>query len=212
MTLQLFAREASFILAPGAVVLPGYALPVVTELLAAITTVTTQAPWRHMPTVGGHRMSVAMSNCGALGWTSDRSGYRYLPLDPGSGLPWPALPESFLHLAQHAAVQAGFDQFLPDACLMNRYAAGTKLSLHQDQDECDFTQPIVSVSLGLPATFLFGGFARGDRPQRVLLEHGDVVVWGGPARLRYHGVAELAPGQHPLTGPYRFNLTLRRAG
>jgi alkylated DNA repair protein (DNA oxidative demethylase) len=165
-----------------------------------------------MVTPGGFVMSVAMTNCGALGWISDRGGYRYSPVDPSSGRPWPAMPQSFLELAAGAAERAGFPGFVPEACLVNRYAPGARLTLHQDRDERDFSAPIVSVSLGLPAVFLFGGERRADRPQRVALAHGDVVVWGGPSRLRFHGILPLADGGHPLTGRHRLNLTLRRAG
>jgi alkylated DNA repair protein (DNA oxidative demethylase) len=157
-------------------------------------------------------MQLALTNCGALGWVSDARGYRYSAQDPATGLPWPALPAPFLALAQSAAAQAGFDGFAPDACLINRYAPGTRLSLHQDRDERDFGQPIVSVSLGLPAMFLWGGLQRADRPQRVPLFHGDVVVWGGADRLRFHGVAPVPDGTHPLTGAARINITFRRAG
>jgi alkylated DNA repair protein (DNA oxidative demethylase) len=158
------------------------------------------------------RMSVAMSNCGALGWVSDRQGYRYSPLDPDSGRQWPAMPEVFCQLAQMAAAAAGFPGFTPDACLINRYEPGSKLSLHQDKDERDREAPIVSVSLGLPAVFLFGGLKRKEPTTRVLLAHGDVVVWGGPARLRYHGVQTLKHGLFPETGNCRINLTFRKAG
>lgn len=198
-------------LCPGAAVLRGFALPAEAELLAALREVTAAAPFRHMITPGGFRMSVAMTNCGALGWVTDRSGYRYEALDPESGRPWPALPPAFAKLAAEAAASAGFSGFEPDACLLNRYEPGARLSLHQDQDERDFTQPIVSVSLGLPATFLFGGPRRADKPARVPLAHGDVVVFGGPARLRHHGVAPIAQAEHPLLGTQRVNLTLRRA-
>ena len=198
-------------LCAGAVVLRGFATPDQTALLADLQAVIAQVPWRHMVTPGGARMSVAMANCGSLGWVSDRKGYRYDATDPQSGRPWPRMPESFLRLAAGAAAEAGFDGFLPDACLVNRYATGTRLSLHQDKDERDFGQPIVSVSLGVPATFLFGGSKRTDKALRVPLEHGDVVVWGGPARLRYHGVVALKAGQHPLLGGQRINLTLRKA-
>jgi alkylated DNA repair protein (DNA oxidative demethylase) len=157
-------------------------------------------------------MSVAMTNAGPLGWVSDRRGYRYDPIDPDSGRPWPPMPAVFLQLADAAAAHAGFTGFVPDACLLNRYEAGARLSLHQDRDERDLGQPIVSVSLGIPAVFLFGGLQRADRPQRVPLAHGDVVVWGGPARLRYHGVLPLKPHHHPLLGETRINLTFRRAG
>ena len=180
-------------------------------MLADLQTVLEQAPLRHMITPGGFRMSVAMSNCGALGWVSDCAGYRYDAVDPDSGQRWPAMPASFRRLARRAAAEAGFSDFEPDACLVNRYEPGARLTLHQDRNERDFRQPIVSVSLGLPAVFLFGGPKRSDRPTRVTLTHGDVLVWGGPARLRYHGVLALAQGLHALTGNFRFNLTLRRA-
>jgi DNA oxidative demethylase len=199
-------------LAPGAWLLRGFALARVPALLAAVEQVTAHAPFRHMQTPGGLRMSVAMSNCGALGWISDRRGYRYEPCDPLDGQPWPALPAAFAALASEAADAAGFPGFIPDACLVNRYVPGTRLSLHQDRDERDFSAPIVSVSLGLPATFLFGGDARRDRQQRVPLRHGDVVVWGGPSRLRHHGVLALKEGSHPLLGAQRINLTFRLAG
>jgi len=169
------------------------------------------APFRHMVTPGGFRMSVAMTNCGGLGWVTDRKGYRYSPVDPETGRVWPAMPASFLELAQSAAAAAGFAGFSPDACLINRYAPGAKMTLHQDKDERDFSQPLVSVSLGLPAVFLFGGLLRKDKVERVSLAHGDVVVWGGAARLFYHGVMPVKEGVHPLTGAYRFNLTFRRA-
>lgn len=197
---------------PGAVLLRGFALEAAPALLAGVDAVIAQAPLRRMVTPGGLQMSVAMTNCGALGWVSDRSGYRYAPLDPQSQRPWPALPAAFAHLAKAAAAQGGFEGFAPDVCLVNRYATGTKLSLHQDRDERDHGAPIVSVSLGLGATFQFGGLKRTDRPLRMRLEHGDVVVWGGPARLRYHGVQPLEEGTHPLTGAVRFNLTFRKAG
>ena len=202
-------REA---LAPGAALLRGFAREDDAALLQAVAEVTEQAPFRHLVTPGGYTMSVGMSNCGALGWVSDRSGYRYDPLDPLSGQPWPAMPESFRELAKRAAAQAGFDNFEPDACLINSYEPGARLSLHQDRDEKDLSAPIVSVSLGLPAVFLFGSARRSDRPQRYRLAHGDVVIWGGPARLAYHGVAPLADGEHPLLGRRRINLTFRRAG
>ncbi len=203
------ARE---VLAPGAMLLRGFALDAAAALLEALDGVLAQAPLRHLVTPGGYTMSVAMSNCGVLGWVSDRSGYRYDPLDPLAGKPWPAMPACFTALAQHAATQAGFANFQPDACLINQYAPGAKLSLHQDKDETDFSAPIVSVSLGLPAVFLFGTRLRKDRPQRHRLQHGDVVVWGGPARLAHHGVAPLADGEHALLGQRRINLTFRRAG
>src|SRR5215471_7210563 len=199
-------------LGPGAVVLRGFATNRERALLAGIDDVVARAPLRHMVTPGGQRMSVAMTNCGALGWVTDRSGYRYDALDPESGERWPPMPAAFQQLAQDAAAHAGFDGFVPDACLVNRYEAGTRLSLHQDKNERDFGAPIVSVSLGVPAVFLFGGLNRTDRAVRVPLEHGDVVVWGGPARMRYHGVMPIKGGFHPLLGAHRINLTFRKAG
>jgi DNA oxidative demethylase len=198
-------------LAEGATLLHGFARADAARLLAALREVAAAAPFRHMVTRGGYRMSVAMTNCGAVGWVTDRSGYRYDPVDPATGRPWPPMPESFVALAFRAAAECGFPAFSPDACLMNEYQPGARLSLHQDADERDFTQPIVSVSLGLPAVFLFGGARRVDRPRRVRLEGGDVVVLGGAARLVFHGVDPLADGFDPLTGNCRFNLTFRRA-
>lgn len=204
-------RTGSEILCADAVLLHGFALQDERAILDAVGQVTAQAPFRRMTTPGGFRMSVAMSNCGSLGWVTDRRGYRYASRDPVSDLAWPAMPEVLQSLAQHAAAQAGFDHFMPDACLINRYEPGARMSLHQDKDEQDFGQPIVSVSLGLPAVFLFGGLRREDKPLRVPLLHGDVVVWGGSARLRYHGIAPLKQGSHPLTGNCRINLTFRKA-
>jgi DNA oxidative demethylase len=200
------------VLAPGAVVLRGFALRDETALLASFKAVAGAAPFRHMITPGGFRMSVAMTNCGTLGWVSDRTGYRYSTVDPDTRRNWPAMPPAFLGLATTAATEAGFPGFIPDACLINRYEPGARLTLHQDKDERDYQQPIVSVSLGLPAVFQFGGEHRADKPQRVPLTHGDVVVWGGPSRLRYHGVLALKDGTHPATGAYRINLTFRKAG
>ncbi|MAF06057.1 MULTISPECIES: DNA oxidative demethylase AlkB [unclassified Herbaspirillum] len=180
-------------------------------LMAAIDKVLAASPLRHMQTPGGFRMSVAMSNCGQFGWVTDRRGYRYQSLDPLSERDWPAMPEAFVALAARASAEAGFAGFDPDACLINRYEPGARMSLHQDKNELDMDQPIVSVSLGLPATFLFGGMARTDKPQRMRLESGDVVVWGGPARLAFHGVDPLRDGEHPLTRRCRYNLTFRRA-
>jgi alkylated DNA repair protein (DNA oxidative demethylase) len=198
-------------LGPGAALLRGFARDCAADLIAAANGVIARAPLRHMVTPGGLEMSVAMTNCGPLGWVSDRRGYRYQAHDPLSGDPWPEMPGLFRSLAQGAAERAGFTDFMPDACLINRYLPGTRLSLHQDRDETDFGAPIVSVSLGLPAVFLFGGLRRADRPRRLGLEHGDVVVWGGASRLVYHGVAPLAPGVHPVLGGQRFNLTFRKA-
>ncbi len=199
-------------LSEGAVVLRQFALSGETALLSALEEIVAKAPFRHMITPGGFRMSVAMTNCGSLGWVSDKSGYRYEGKDPVSGLPWPPMPEPFRKLATGAAARAGFVEYMPDACLVNRYEPGARLTMHQDKDERDFSQPIVSVSLGLPATFQFGGLTRAEKPVRVPVAHGDVVVWGGPARLRYHGVLALKDGIHPLLGSYRINLTFRKAG
>ncbi len=213
MISDLFADEPREVaLAPGATLLTGFARSSERVLLEGLTKVIALAPLRHMSTPGGHRMSVAMTNCGALGWVTDRKGYRYDPSDPSTGRPWPSMPDAFFDLAVRAAARAGFDGFAPDACLINRYEPGARLSLHQDRNERDFEAPIVSVSLGLPATFLFGGESRADRTRRFPLSHGDVVVWGGPARLRYHGVLALEEGDHPLLGRCRINLTLRKAG
>ena len=198
-------------LTEGAVVLRGFARCEAAALLAAVQNVSVAAPLRNMITPGGFRMSVAMTNCGRAGWVTDRRGYRYEAADPMTGRAWPPIPGLFRELAMGAADAAGFARFEPDACLVNRYMPGTQLSLHRDENECDLTAPIVSVSLGLPAVFLFGGLSRGDRSRRIPLQNGDVVVWGGPARLTYHGVAPLADGEHPLTGRCRINLTLRRA-
>jgi len=199
-------------LVPGALILRGFALPDEAAHLDALIRVTASAPFRHMVTPGGFRMSVAMTNCGSLGWITDRTGYRYDAVDPDSGQTWPDMPASFLTLAKTAAAEAGFRGFVPDACLINRYETGARLSLHQDRNERDFSAPIVSVSLGVPAVFLFGGLKRADKTRRVPVMHGDVIVWGGPARLRYHGVMPLKEGHHPLLGGYRVNLTFRKAG
>lgn len=198
-------------LAPGALLLRGFATAHAPALMACVQQLIAQAPLRHMLTPGGLRMAVAMSNCGPLGWVSDARGYRYAGADPQSGLPWPAMPALFASLASEAAAQAGYADFAPDACLINRYEPGTRLSLHQDKDERDFGAPIVSVSLGLQAVFLFGGLKRADPAQRIALMHGDVAVWGGGSRLRYHGLLALKAGTHALLGEQRINLTLRKA-
>lgn len=212
MTPNLFDSDAmELALAPGAVVLGGFARSADRPLVDALERIGGASPFRHMFTPGGRRMSVAMTNCGEVGWVSDRTGYRYDRRDPDTGQPWPAMPGVFLDLAVGAAARAGYAGFRPDACLINRYEEGAKLSLHQDKDEQNFEAPIVSVSLGLPAVFQFGGMRRADPVRRVRLWHGDVVVWGGPSRLRYHGVLPLESGNHPLTGAYRINLTFRRA-
>jgi alkylated DNA repair protein (DNA oxidative demethylase) len=199
-------------IAVGAVLLRRYALDGMADLLTALAAVTAAAPFRHLATPGGYDMSVAMTNCGALGWVTDRHGYRYAPRDPASGLPWPAMPPAFARLAREAAAAAGFAGFEPDACLINRYAPGARMGLHQDKNERDMGQPIVTVSLGLPATFLFGGPRREDRAQRLPVTHGAVVAWGGPARLYFHGVLPVKDGHHPQLGPQRISLTFRKAG
>lgn len=198
-------------LGDGAVLLHGRALAIDRELLAAIEAIIAAAPFRRMMTPGGFEMSVAMTNCGSAGWITDRRSYRYTAEDPASGAPWPAMPAVFLSLARDAAAEAGFPGFVPDACLINRYETGARLSPHQDRDEASYDHPIVSVSLGVPATFQFGGPKRADPMKKVPLRHGDVVVWGGPSRLAHHGVLTLKSGEHPLTGRRRFNLTLRKA-
>jgi alkylated DNA repair protein (DNA oxidative demethylase) len=195
----------------AATVLRGFALPVADRLLAGLDTIAAAAPFRRMVTPGGFTMSVAMTNCGSAGWVTDRTGYRYDPIDPASGRRWPPMPDAFSELATRAAAQAGFAGFTPDACLINRYEPGTRLSLHQDKDERDYGSPVVSVSLGLPARFLFGGLKRSDPQTKIPLEHGDVVVWGGAARLAFHGVMPLADGVDPALGRQRINLTFRKA-
>lgn len=196
----------------GAVVLRGFVASQAGDLLRHVARIVAVAPFRHMVTPGGYTMSVAMTNCGDLGWVTDRAGYRYQRTDPLSGTAWPDMPDAFRSVAADAAAKAGHAAFVPDACLINRYEPGTKLSLHQDRNERDVEAPIVSVSLGIPATFLFGGMRRGDRPRRLRLDHGDIVVWGGPTRLAFHGVEPLDEGVHPATGRCRINLTFRRAG
>lgn len=215
MTADLFdsvadAQPSREEIADGAVLLRGFVKPIESELIEAVRAIVVQSPFRRMTTPGGHLMAVAMTNCGERGWITDHTGYRYDPIDPRTGAPWPVMPPVLRDLARGAAEQGGFPNFAPDACLVNRYEPGTRLSLHQDKDELDFSAPIVSVSLGLPATFLFGGMARSDKPRRYRLVHGDVVVWGGASRLAFHGVAPLADGEHALLGRKRINLTFRR--
>lgn len=218
MNLDLFDEAASHQpprteqIGPQTFVLRAFALPFIDDLLPPLRAVLKAAPFRRMVTPGGQNMSVALSNCGPLGWTTDARGYRYTGVDPQTGLPWPDLPRSFLRLAADAAAQAGFVDFRADACLINRYVPGARMSLHQDRDERDFDAPIVSVSLGLPAMFQMGGLQRSDRALRVPLLHGDVMVWGGVDRLRFHGVLPLKEGHHPVMGPQRINFTLRKAG
>jgi DNA oxidative demethylase len=198
-------------IAPGAMRLRGFALPFVEDILRALDDIAAQAPFRHMATRWGAVMSVAMTNCGEVGWLTDRAGYRYDRIDPETGRKWPDMPECFRALASSAADRAGYKDFVPDSCLINRYAPGTRLTLHQDRDERDYTHPIVSVSLGLPAIFQFGGPTRRDPVRKVPVQHGDVVVWGDESRLAYHGIAELKDGEHPRLGALRLNLTFRRA-
>lgn len=198
-------------LAPGVTLLRGFARADETDILDAISSVTGSAEFRNMSTPGGFRMSVAMSNCGEWGWITDETGYRYSPHDPLTGSPWPAMPDVFMDLAKRAAEAGGFPDFTPDACLVNRYEPGARMTLHQDKNERDFDAPIISVSLGLSATFQLGGMERSDKVERIGLAHGDVLVWGGPARLRFHGVLPLKDGHHALVGPRRINLTFRKA-
>jgi alkylated DNA repair protein (DNA oxidative demethylase) len=215
LTTDLFAcfpqvRASREEMAERAVLLRGFVGEDEAELIAALREIVAAAPFRRMFTPGGHQMSVAMTNCGSAGWVTDRTGYRYSPDDPESGRPWPAMPLVLRELADRAAERVGFSGFAPEVCLINRYVPGAKMSLHQDKDELDFGAPIVSVSLGLPAIFMFGGLKRSDKPRRFRLEHGDVAVWGGPSRLFFHGVAPLAEGNHPVMGPQRLNLTFRK--
>jgi alkylated DNA repair protein (DNA oxidative demethylase) len=217
LTRQRFAQghipdAASEPLAPGAVLLRAFAASPAGALVTALQEIARRSPFRHMTTPGGYCMSVAMTNCGECGWVTDETGYRYDAVDPSTSARWPPMPLVFREVATTAAAAAGFSGFAPDACLISRYEPGARLSLHQDKDEIDLESPIVSISLGLPAVFLFGGHRRSERPRRVPLAHGDVVVWGGPARLRYHGVMPLREGRHPLLGASRVNLSLRKAG
>lgn len=198
-------------MAPGAVLLRGFALRYANGILGSLEDIGGKAPFRHMTTPWGAVMSVAMTNCGDAGWLTDRTGYRYDRIDPESGEPWPVMPDCFRRLASGAAKEAGYPEFVPDACLINRYEPGTRLTLHQDKNERDYGQPIVSVSLGLAASFQFGGLKRRDPVRKFTVQHGDVAVWGGPSRLCYHGVAELKEGRHELLGRLRINLTFRRA-
>lgn len=214
-TPDLFGREqpgTREAIGPCAVILRGFALPEVDALLTALETIVRHAPFRHMDVPNGYRTNTALTNCGRLGWTSDRQGYRYQPTDPQSGRPWPPMPETFRDLAARAAAAAGFADFRPDACLINRYRPDARLSLHQDKNERDFSAPIVSVSLGMAATFLFGGHRRADPSHRVPLFHGDVAIWGREDRLRYHGIQSIDGAAHPRLGPQRINLTFRLAG
>jgi alkylated DNA repair protein (DNA oxidative demethylase) len=198
-------------LAPGAMVLRAFVLDDAACLVELIGALAAVSPFRHLVTPGGHTMSVAMTNAGSVGWVSDARGYRYAPVDPLTGQPWPAMPGLFMRIAAAAAAEAGFASFVPDACLINRYVTGSRLTLHQDRNEKRDSEPIVSVSLGVPAMFQFGGQGRGVPPLKIPLVNGDVVVWGGPSRMNYHGVLPLKASHHPLTGMDRLNLTFRSA-
>jgi DNA oxidative demethylase len=209
--LQATRQNAIQEIVKDAYLLKGIALQHQTQLLGDLAHIIQAAPLRHMVTPGGFTMSVAMTNCGDVGWVTDRKGYRYAALDPCTNQAWPTMPVSFQLLAKQAASVVGYDGFVPDACLINQYKIGARMSLHQDKDEQDFSQPIVSVSFGLPAIFQFGGFERADKPIKLLLEHGDVVVWGGESRLRFHGILPLKSGHHPALGDVRINLTFRKA-
>jgi len=210
----LFERDSSTksteSLGDAAVLLRNFASEEAPLLVEEILKITQKAPFRKLETRGGYQMSVAMTNCGRVGWVSDRTGYRYDSTDPQTGSLWPPMPGAFQKLASLAAAEAGFADYDPDACLINHYVAGSRLGLHQDRDERDPWSPIVSVSLGVPAVFLWGGKRRSDPIRRVIVENGDVAVWGGPARFIYHGVAPLKPGWHKLTGTDRINLTFRK--
>jgi DNA oxidative demethylase len=193
----LFASDLETI-RDGIVLLRGIAEARV--LLPLIESVAAVSPFRHMTVPGGHSMSVAMTSCGERGWVTDARGYRYETTDPLTGYPWPRMPDAFRTLATEAAARAGFAGFDPDSCLINRYAPGARMGAHVDKDERDFSQPIVSVSLGLPARFRIADLS-------IPLEDGDVVVFGGPARKARHGVSPVSAGAQQ----YRFNLTFRRA-
>lgn len=194
-----------------AVLFPARAQHQDTDILSWIHAVEAVAPFRTMTTPRGLPMKAAITNAGTVGWVSDRHGYRYSAVDPMTGKPWPVLNDDVVNLVCQAAGDAGFPGFRPDVCLINRYDVGAGMGAHRDEDEQDFSAPIVSISLGLPARFFFGGLERTGPTVAVPLAHGDVLVWGGPDRLRYHGVRPLKPGSHPLTGSRRFNLTFRKA-
>lgn len=194
---------------PGMYYLPSLFKP--QEFLPLLEYVLSQSPLRHMETTRGFKMSAAMSNCGVLGWVSDRKGYRYEPVDPLTGSAWPAMPEEFSTLAIHAAKSAGYENFSPDVCLINCYRPGAGMSAHRDSDEADFNHPIVSLSLGLPARFFVQGSERKGRSVPLDLASGDVVVWGGESRLFYHGIRPLKAGDDTVFGDRRFNLTFRKA-
>lgn len=210
--MDLFDERRPEQLAPGAMFFPGRALATESQVLRGLQFVVSASPFRHFETRRGFKLFAAMTNCGKWGWVSDRRGYRYQEQDPKKNAPWPSMPRAFLQLAERAASEAGFSGYTPDCCLVNRYAIGAKMGLHQDADEIDFEAPIVSVSLGLPAVFQFGGAERRDPVRKLPLRHGDVLVWGGPSRLNYHGILPVKSGDPiPGIGPYRVNLTFRKA-
>ena len=212
-SLDLFAPPTPEPIAvgPDAWLLKGFAHAQADDLIAQIGQIEQQTAFRHQVTPGGHAMSSAQCSCGTYGWITDKRGYRYTTEDPLTDKPWPAMPASFRELAARAAAEVGFDGFDPQSCLINRYQTGAGMGLHQDKDEQDLAAPIVSVTLGAPITFLFGGLLRAEKPSRWLLEHGDVVVWGGVSRLYFHGVAPLGKrASHAATGAVRYNLTFRR--
>ncbi|XID74449.1 DNA oxidative demethylase AlkB [Alkanindiges sp. WGS2144] len=219
MTMELFDWLPATSYEPGsvekigeqAVVLRGLVNPMEKELIRVIEQITAISPFRHMRTAYGGSMSAALTSCGELGWVADQQGYRYQAIDPLTGQPWPSMPALFLRLAQQAASQAGFESFRPSSCLMNEYTVDARMGLHQDKDEINLNYPVVSVSLGIPAIFLWGGLNRKDATQKIGLFHGDVVVWGGVDRLRFHGIAPLKPACHPLLGERRINMTFRQA-
>lgn len=210
--MHLFALPQKLEIIKDVYLLSGFVAPFEAQILTDLNAIILAAPLRQMMTPSGFSMSVTTTSCGQLGWVSDKKGYRYSQVDPVSNQLWPAMPDSFRQLAQHAAVTAGFASFDPDACLINCYQPSTKMGLHQDKDEQDFTQPIVSVSLGVPAIFQMGGFARTDKALKLPLYHGDVLVWGGESRLRFHGVLPIKAENHPAFGERRINLTFRKAG
>jgi len=203
---QLAAEPTHEEIFPGATLMRGLAQAQDGEFLEAMQGVLSAAPLHHATTPTGLPMGVMVSDCG----TPEAFRRRWDPANPAVRQMWPPMPRALLDFSLRCAVRAGFPLFRPDTCHVNRYQAGTKLGLHQDRHECDMSQPIVSVSFGLECVFLLGGLERTDSPKRILLEHGDVIVWGGPSRMRFHGVQPLKPGHHPLTGPYRYNLTFRK--
>jgi DNA oxidative demethylase len=210
--LPLLAEDLHTVLAPGAVLMRAFGRADDVDILQAVESVIAQAPLRHLQTPGGYTMSIQTTRCGSMGWVSEPGGYRYAPSNPSTRAPWPAMPQCLLDFAVRAATEAGYPDFVPDSCMINQYLPGNKLGLHQDRDERDLRAPVVSLSLGLPAIFLFGGLQRTGKTQRYRLAHGDVVVWGGPSRLAFHGVLPVADGDHALVGRRRVNVTFRKVG